>query len=187
MRTFVDPTVILISSRADDAVPELLEQETASRSTSEEARTLDSFQRVYFSLISIGDQFRLPYLLEIRPSSEFNYQAASSKLVNLNIGSASTPLMSFVTPADVIVANDFGDDEAFGGHQGQLLKLAGWVDVDSKLSVSGLFAAFIVQAKRQGWLRRRCCNVPPKTKSASILARGCSGAALFPHCQSRHV
>lgn len=115
------------------------------------------------SLISIGDQFRLPYLLEIRPSSEFNYQAASSKLVNLNIGSASAPLMSFVTPADVIVANDFGDDEAFGGHQGQLLKLAGWVDVDSKLSVSGLFAAFIVQAKRQGWLRRRCCNVPPKT------------------------
>lgn len=85
-----------------------------------------------------GDCFSLPYLLELRPASEFAYDAAKNKLVNLRVGSDSGPKVSFVIPGDV-AANDHyggGDEDAFGGQQAHLWRLSGWICVDSRLTVS---------------------------------------------------
>jgi len=75
-------------------------------------------------------------LLEIRPSSEFHYEAAKGKLANLRLGKDDGPHITFVVPGDVV--EDFGDGQNATSQQGQLLRLAGWVDMESRLTVSHL-------------------------------------------------
>ena len=72
----------------------------------------------------------------MRPSSEFYYEAAKTKLVNLKLGEDDGPQVTFVAPGDVVAAEGFDDGESAAGRQGQLLRLAGWVDMESRLTVS---------------------------------------------------
>lgn len=72
------------------------------------------------------------YVLDSRPSSEFRYEAAKDKLVNLELYFDRAASMAFITPTD----RAMGDFDGGNGRQGQLMKLAGHIDLDSFLTVS---------------------------------------------------
>ena len=84
-----------------------------------------------------GRSERLPYLLEFRPNSEFGYDTARNKLVNLRIGQPGGPNVTFIVPGDVVTHEDdmVGGDMGFTGRQGQLLRLSGWINMESRLTV----------------------------------------------------
>ena len=96
------------------------------------------------------DHFGLPYALDVRPSPEFNYEAAKNKLVNLRIGSDVGPRVTFVTPGDAIAHGgyDEGIDGDIAGRQGKLLRLSGWIDVDSRITV-GCAGAVLTYLQRR--------------------------------------
>lgn len=91
-----------------------------------EARSSESVSRT-------NDQFRLPFLLDIRPPSEFYYDTAKSKLMTLRLGEEDGAQVTFNVPGDRLVGYDA---EGAPGQQGQLLRLAGWVDTESRVTVS---------------------------------------------------
>lgn len=86
-------------------------------------------------LTTPDDQFRLPFLFEVRPPSEFAYEAAKSKLGNLRLGDTCERHVNFVVPGDLPVDGLLLDGEIAPGQQGRLLGLAGLVDMESRLTV----------------------------------------------------
>jgi hypothetical protein len=79
------------------------------------------------------DQFSPPYILEIRPSSEFSYDAARVKLVNLKIDSDAGPQINYTIPGDAVLENLY--EAGNTGRQAKLLRLSAWIDMDSRLTV----------------------------------------------------
>lgn len=118
LRMFIDPTVILVSTKIDDTVIDRFDPEARSGS----------------SVSGDNDQFRLPFLLEVRPPSEFFYDAARSKLVNLHLGEEYGTRVNFNVPGE-LGANDNFEEDNIAAQQGQLLRLAGWIDIDSRATV----------------------------------------------------
>ncbi|OAG13030.1 uncharacterized protein CC84DRAFT_1255161 [Paraphaeosphaeria sporulosa] len=123
LRVYIDPTVVLVSTKIDDTVIETLEN-------------------------LAEDRFSLPFLLEVRPPSEFSFDAAKGKLATLRIEDDVVPQMNFVVPGDMNLLGE-GSLENASGHQGRLLRLAGLVDMDSRLTV-GCAGALL------SYLQRRC-------------------------------
>jgi DNA mismatch repair protein MSH5 len=118
LRVFIDPTVILVSTKIDDTVID----------------RFDPDARGGQSVSGDNDQFRLPFLLEVRPPSDFSYGTAKNKLVNLHLGEESGTRVSFNVPGEHDM-NEDPDDESATGQQGQLLRLAGWIDIESRVTV----------------------------------------------------
>ena len=118
VRTLIDPTVILVSTKIDDTVIDRFDPEA----------------KKVGSASADNDQFRLPFLLEVRPPSEFLYDAARSKLVNLHLGQENGTRVIFNVPGE-LAAIDNLNDEGVAGQQGQLLRLAGWIDMESRVTV----------------------------------------------------
>ncbi|KAF1911832.1 muts domain V-domain-containing protein [Ampelomyces quisqualis] len=148
LRLFVNPTVVLVSTRIDDAVIDRFDPEAKSGCSA----SVDN------------DQFRLPFLLEVRPPAEFLYDAARSKLVNLHLGDENGTQVSFSVPGE-LGATDHLDDENVAGQQGQLLRLAGWVDVESRVTV-GCSGALISYLQR-----RRAAAYLPGDQAAHLMFR----------------
>lgn len=76
----------------------------------------------------------MPYVLEIRGPADFNTDVAKLKLISLNLTDDDGPRVNFVTPGDV-----FGvgvDDREGVDRQEQLLRFAGYVDLENGTSVS---------------------------------------------------
>lgn len=119
VKLFINPTVILLSTKIDDKVIERIDPEAGSAE----------------SMSGDNDQFRLPFLLEVRPPSEFYYDAARIKLVNLNLSDEQDTQINFSIPGELAAGHNVDDDKMIG-QQGQLLRLAGWIDTDSRVSVS---------------------------------------------------
>jgi DNA mismatch repair protein MSH5 len=115
---FIDPTVILVSTRIDESIIDRFDPQARSGE----------------SVSGDNDQFRLPFLLEVRPPSEFYYDAAKSKLVSLRLGEENGTRVSFNVPGE-LAAMDSLDDGRAVGQQGQLLRLAGWIDLESRSTV----------------------------------------------------
>jgi DNA mismatch repair protein MSH5 len=70
--------------------------------------------------------------------SEFSYDSARSRLVGLKLGHEDGPRITFITPGDLTAGDDedyVPGDAAVESRQGQLLRLAGWIDVDSRVTV----------------------------------------------------
>lgn len=118
MRLTIEPTVILLSTKIDDSVINRLDPEGQSDG----------------SVNIDNDQFRLPFLLEVRPPSEFYYDAAKSKLVGLQLNGAEGSRLSFNVPGEFATVNQSGEENTLG-QQGQLLRLAGSIDLDSRVTV----------------------------------------------------
>ena len=82
----------------------------------------------------------LPYVLERRPSSEFNYEVALDKLIQLRVQSDDGPDTAMVMASEL----DAGDDvpgeggDRVGGRRAKLLRLAGVVDLDSRVAVRSI-------------------------------------------------
>lgn len=113
VRVYIDPTVVLVSTKIDDAVIETLEN-------------------------LAEDRYSLPFLLEVRPPGEFSFDAAKSKLTSMKLEYDDVSQVNFVVPGDV---NVLGDEslESASGQQGRLLRLAGLLDLESRLTVWCLF------------------------------------------------
>ncbi|KAF2832856.1 hypothetical protein CC86DRAFT_414515 [Ophiobolus disseminans] len=131
LRLFIDPTVILVSTKIDDTVVDRFDPEAKNGG----------------SVSGVSDQFRLPFLLEVRPPSEFYYDSARTKLVNLRLGEEHGTRVSFNVPGE-LAAIDHLDDENVAGTQGQLLRLAGWIDIESRVTV-GCAGALISYLQRR--------------------------------------
>lgn len=97
-----------------------------------------------------SDRTRLPYLLECRPSGDFGYQSARDKLVDLQIGQRDGPAVTYVVPGDVLARDDqyLADDDGSAGQQAQLLRLSGWINMESRLSV-GCIGALLSYLQRR--------------------------------------
>ncbi|KAH0536656.1 hypothetical protein FGG08_006482 [Glutinoglossum americanum] len=116
LKTQTRPTVILLPSRVDESVDAFLDP-GKRRGNLEDAEY---------------DQFSPPYILEIRPSSEFSYEAAKVKLVNLKIGSDIGPQINYAIPGDAGLDNPH--EVGNTGRQAKLLRLSAWIDMDSRLT-----------------------------------------------------
>lgn len=136
VRLYIEPTVVLVSNKIDDAVLDQFDQE--ARAGRSNASSSESGPRVLslFRLTShIVDQFSLSFLLELRPSNEFKYETAKSKIVDLKPADDNGPHITFVVPGDVVPIDHHSDEEESGGRQGRLLRLASWIDIENRISV----------------------------------------------------
>ncbi|RMY41467.1 hypothetical protein D0866_00587 [Hortaea werneckii] len=151
VKLFVDPTVILVSTKCTEDVLDRLDPEMREQRASVDGRSTD--------------QTHLPYLLECRPGAEFSYDAAMKKLVNLRIGQQGGPRVTFVVPGDVVTEQeDCNDPNAeFIGQQGQLLRLSGWINTESRATV-GCAGAVLSYLQR----RRSASYLPGDTSSSSM-------------------
>lgn len=100
-------------------------------------------------LISAAE-FAAPYLLEVRPSPEFGYEAGKAKLCNLRLSSDDAPFVAFVTPGDAESYQEYegGHEPGHNGHHGKLLRLAGHIDFESRLTV-GCAGAVLTYLQRK--------------------------------------
>lgn len=151
MKLHIQPTVVLLSTKVDEDVIARLDPEGTRGG----------------SVAGDHDRFGLPYALDIRPSAEFNYEAAKNKLMNLRIGSDVGPRVTFITPGDAIAHGGFDEDvdDDLVGRQGKLLRLSGWIDVDSRITV-GCAGAVLTYLQR-----RKAVEYLPGDRNASLAFR----------------
>ncbi|CAN9167596.1 unnamed protein product [Alternaria alternata] len=137
LRTFIEPTVILVSTKIDDKLIERFDPEAANADYAH----------------SDNDQFRLPFILEVRPPNEFSYEVGKNKLVSLRLGLEHGTRVSFRVPGE-IVPMDHLDEEGTIGQQGQLLRLAGWVDLESRSTVgcAGALVSYLQRRRAVAYL-----------------------------------
>lgn len=140
---------------------------TRGGSVAEDSKVSLGAHLAWIDLGLTDDQFGLPYMLDVRPSPEFNYEAAKNKLVNLRIGSDTGPKVTFVTPGDAIEHEgcDGGVDAHTTGKQGKLLRLSGWIDIDSRITV-GCAGAVLTYLQR-----RKAVEYLPGDQSANLAFR----------------
>ena len=154
MKLCIDPTVVLVSTKCDEEVFNRLDPESRNPRMSIDGRT--------------NDQTRLPYLLECRPNAEFGYDSARDRLVNLRIGQADGPNVTFVVPGDIVTHEEGqvrGGESGFAGRQGHLLRLAGWINMESRLTV-GCAGAVLTYLQR-----RRATAFLPGDRAAAAMFR----------------
>jgi DNA mismatch repair protein MSH5 len=153
LKLFISPTVILVSNRCQG--------ETLDR--------LDPELRASTGSVHGGhrDVTRLPYLLECRPTAEFGYDSARNKLLSLGIGQQGGPSVTYITPGDVVHDEHVfeGDEDRFVGKQGSLLRLPGWINMESRLTV-GCAGAVISYLQR-----RRATAYLPGDREADAMFR----------------
>ncbi|KAL1996734.1 hypothetical protein VTN49DRAFT_7599 [Thermomyces lanuginosus] len=123
----IKPTTVLSSTRADDAVAALQQRPTS--------RELP---------------FNLPYQLDIRPSQEFNAKAAASKLAALQTSPDNSDTADFLVPGNGLTQHDVTNAEntGFSLDKGKLLRLAGSIDIENKVSL-GCVGALITYLQRR--------------------------------------
>lgn len=156
VKLFIDPTVVLVSTKCGEEVFHRLDPESKDPRMSVDGRS--------------NDQTRLPYLLDCRPNAEFSYDAARNKLVNLRIGQPHGPKVTFVVPGDIVTQNDDyigGGYHGFAGRQGQLLRLSGWINMESRLTV-GCAGAVLTYLQR----RRATAFLPGDGAAAAMFRVG---------------
>lgn len=144
MKLEIKPTTVLSSTRADDAVAALQQRPTSRGKTCHIKEGSDV-------TADIEPQFNLPYQLDIRPTREFNAKAAASKLAALQISQEDTDTADFLVPGngltqqhDVINPENTG----FSLDKGKLLRLAGSIDIENKVSL-GCVGAVITYLQRR--------------------------------------
>lgn len=143
MKLFIDPTVVLISTKCNEELVRQLDPEMANGHGSIAGERN-------------SDTTRLAYLLECRPNAEFGYQASRKKLVNLRIGQHDGPRVTLVVPGDVLPqagSRVVGDDD-HPDRQGQILRLSGWINLDSSLTVgcAGAVLSYIQRRRATAYL-----------------------------------
>lgn len=144
---------MLVSTKCADQVMDRLDPEIRDPRASSDGRDTDPA--------------RLPYVLECRPGAEFGYEFSKHKLASLHLGEHRGPRVTFVVPGDVMADQADGDDDPhhFPGRQGQLLRLSGWINMDSSLTV-GCAGAVLAYLQR-----RRAATYLPHDEAAAAMFR----------------
>ncbi|KAL1306915.1 hypothetical protein AAFC00_005558 [Neodothiora populina] len=134
LKIFIEPTLILHPVRLDDEILDVLDPER---------HNVDDGN---------GTTFDLSNICTPRPNSDFNFETAKTKLINLDLGDLRGPRVTFVVPGDVIAdANSGpGGEYEFVGREGTLLKLAGWIDVESRFTVGCAGSILTYIQKKRG-------------------------------------
>ena len=101
----------------------------------------------------------------MRPGSEFSYEAAKSKLMNLKLESQSAPRMSFLAPGDGAMGEEL-ESETPACHQGRVLLLSSSVDMESRLTVRSPPRANATDASDR--LRRRAAELSSEAACSSL-------------------
>ncbi|KAL8944068.1 MAG: hypothetical protein Q9216_000659 [Gyalolechia sp. 2 TL-2023] len=101
-------------------------------------------------LILETDTFTTSYIVEIRPSVEFGYEAGKAKLASIRLGRDVAPRVTFVTPGDSESYLEHAESNKLGynGRQGQLLYLSSLIDLESRLTV-GCAGALLTYLQRR--------------------------------------
>jgi DNA mismatch repair protein MSH5 len=134
LKLHAQPTIVLISTRSDERLEEHLNKEARGIDRGEEAsRSPCSLLCTWLTNRELDDVFG-SYILDSRPSSEFSYEAARNKLTKLELNAGEAPNIRIANPGDGF-AGDAYTQYGGVGRQGRLVRLAGCVDVDSKLTV----------------------------------------------------
>lgn len=164
MRVYIDPTVILVSTKVDETIIETFENLTE-------------------------DRLALPFVLEVRPPGEFSSDTGKSKLASLSFENFDESHMSLVIPGDLNLLED-EDMENAPGQRGRLLRLAGLIDLESRITVLILNPDFLMEHGRSlipDWLR--WCFAVLSTTEAHCLpsSRGSSCRIDVPRFVTRNV
>ncbi|QSZ29053.1 hypothetical protein DSL72_003563 [Monilinia vaccinii-corymbosi] len=149
LKIHVQPTVILISTRCEETLEDHLQKD---------AKGIDR-----------GDANEIfgSYVLDSRPAAEFYYEAAKNKLASLDIEGARGAGMVLATPGDDFTGDRNHDQAELSGagRQGRLIRLAGWIDLDSRLSIGCAGAVLSYLG------RRRSVDYLPNDEAALIAFR----------------
>ncbi|KAF1953404.1 hypothetical protein CC80DRAFT_518265 [Byssothecium circinans] len=137
-KVYIDPTIVIISTKTDDAV----------------LYKLDPDRRSDASDSGDNDQYRLPFLMEVRPPSEFSYDTATSKLAGLKLGGDHGYRRNFVVPGDMVVDEPAYAGEEAPGQQGRMLYLSGLIDMESPLTIgcSGALLSYLQRRRAAAYL-----------------------------------
>lgn len=174
LKLHVQPTVILISNRSDEKLEEHLNREARGIDRGDEASECLPLGCCIGLMNRILDDIFGSYILDSRPSSEFHYENAKNKLVNLELNADEVPNIIFTTPGDELAGKaGHGQVELAGlGRQGRLMRLASWIDLQSRLTVS-LSSRFQTSASTDlaaGWLCRSRVTIYRSTEKHRIPA-----------------
>jgi len=76
-------------------------------------------------------------VLDSQPSTDFKFDSAKNRLVNLQLGVDDAPNIVFAVPGDEVVGDAMRGEHGGGtGRQGRLMRLEGWIELDSWLTVN---------------------------------------------------
>ena len=152
MKLYAQPTIILISSKIDEVVHEQLDPDSGGRSTANGNGMMPiprKWQRLTFN--PSDDRFRLPYLVEVRPSQEFAYEGGKRKLVDIPMENDYGSQVAFLTPGEdgSYKFREQGDEVGFSNRQGKLLRLCAWINLESRLSIGCAGAVLTYLSRRR--------------------------------------
>jgi DNA mismatch repair protein MSH5 len=122
---------------------------------------------VQTNLQPVGEEPPLPYQVDIRPSQEFAYEGAKTKLINLGTIIARNDGTTYLVPGDASTYEDEQDHENFGctNRQGKLLRLSSWIDFENRIGV-GCMGAILTHLQR-----RRAAHYLPDDPDAQWVSR----------------
>jgi len=116
------------------------------------------------------------YVLDSRPASEFRYETAKNKLVALDFDADEATSILFTTPGDKLGCSAMEGqlDQGGIGRHGKLMRLAGWVDIESRISVRPICVNKLPNLKcsltiNPGWLCGSCTELSLSKKSCGLL------------------
>ncbi|KAH8808297.1 muts domain V-domain-containing protein [Xylogone sp. PMI_703] len=139
IKLHAQPTVVLVSTKSDEVLEEVLRKD---------ARGID---RGHDTNEIFGS-----YVIDSRPSSEFHYEAAKSKLLNLEFSRANGPTFIFTVPGEDLTT-DIVHDTAHrekSGPVGRQMKLGGWIDFEWRLTIgcAGAIISYLTRRRSIGIL-----------------------------------
>jgi DNA mismatch repair protein MSH5 len=99
----------------------------------------------------VGGEPPLPYQLDVRPSQDFSYEGAKTKLLNLDSILAGHHVTSLLVPGDAFTYSEAQDHEHLGStdRQGKLLLLSSWIDLENRIGVGCMGAVLTYLQKRR--------------------------------------
>lgn len=135
----IKPTVLLLPSRFDETIDKSLNPDPKGAQSN---LLLQIYLCICLLLTALPDEFATPYHVAIRPTAEFSYDAARNKLISIRIGESNGPSITIQTPGDM---HDISGELR---RRGNLLRLAGWINVESKVTV-GCAGAVLTYLQRK--------------------------------------
>lgn len=146
------PTVLLASTRADHLVSDT----QRANSDGEGGNTLLVLLPQWILLTIIPAQFNFPWQVDVRPSSEFNYTNARTKLAMLETSLEGDERVQFLVPGDGLSYDDQvdADELGFTAQEGRLLRLTGCIDMENTISVgcAGAVLTYLQRRKATAYL-----------------------------------
>ena len=109
-------------------------------------------------------QFQSPYILDTRPSNEFQYEGGLRRLIDLELEDTRNNTVAFIVPGNENPYEGYqmGLEPGFSSRHGSLLQLSSIIDIESRLSV-GCVGALLSYIQR----RRSVLHLPGDPNAAN--------------------